>query len=35
MARVERNIEINASQEKFFEILDDTLGSTKWNYQNL
>ncbi len=31
MARVERNIEICAPQEKIFEILDDTLATPKWN----
>lgn len=31
MARIERNIEISAPQERIFEVLDDTLSSIKWN----
>ena len=31
MARIEREIEINAPQKKIFDILDDTKIATKWN----
>ncbi|TKJ23336.1 MAG: hypothetical protein CEE43_04160 [Promethearchaeota archaeon Loki_b32] len=31
MVRVERNIEINASQKRIFDILDDAMLGPKWN----